>query len=96
MTAADADARRPRRDWARFLVRFACGAVFGSVAGFGFWVQMCRPPHARGLWEWFPQRLAAWLGGEAVVDSGVAGLAVVVVFSLASGLIVGLKRPNPR
>jgi hypothetical protein len=92
---------RPAVDWARLGVRFVCGSIPGALAGFGFWVQMCRPPRAHGLWQGLPRLVAAWLGWEATVDSLSIGLIVIALFSLGTGLAValwppGLSRENRR
>lgn len=83
---------RPQFDWARFRVRFVCGVIPGSLLSFGFWVQMCRPTRSLGLGEWLPRQLAERLGLEAMIDSSIAGLVVVLVFTITSGIVVGLWR----
>jgi hypothetical protein len=90
------DVYRRSFDWARFWVRFTCGALLGSLLGFGFWVQMCRPANSLGLGEWPPRQVAEWLGLEARIDSGITGLVVVLVVASAAGTIVGLWRSQPR
>jgi len=94
MTANDFS-RRPY-DWARFWVRFTCGALFGMLLGFGFWVQMCRPANSLGLYEWLPRQVTEWMGLETVIHSGTAGLVVVLIFAVMSGSIVGLWRSQSR
>jgi len=83
-------------DWSRFWVRFAFGAPFGALFGFGFWVQMNRPENSPGFGKWVPRQVAEWLGFEAYVDSGIVGLAAVLIFAFSTGIIVGLWRCKSR
>jgi len=77
-------------------MRFTCGALFGSLLGFGFWVQMCRPANSVGLGEWLPRQVTEWLHLETTIESGIAGLAVVLIFALLTGTIVGLRHSETR
>ena len=80
-----------RRDWTVFLVRFACGAVLGVCIGFGVWIQMCRPLHMASGRSFSPY-LTEVLGLTECTNSGLAGLVIVGLFALITGLIVGLWR----
>ena len=77
-------------DWSRFLVRFVFGAIPGALAGWGFWVQMCRPPETLGLMEGFPRLVCEWLNLEKAIDSGSAALVVIAGFASVAGLIVAV------
>ena len=87
---------RPPFDWVRFGIRFACGSIPGVLLGFGFWVQMCRPVDSLGLGGWLPRQVTEWLHLETTIDSGIAGLGVVLIFAVMSGTIVGLWRSGSR
>jgi hypothetical protein len=82
--------RRPGFDGARFGVRFVCGFLLGAIVGFGFWVQMCRPLYMTSPMGQLPRLLTEWLGWEPVIDSGVAGGTVVLLFALLFGLVVAV------
>ena len=77
-------------DWARFAVRFLFGFLPGALLGFGFWIQMCRPPQSLGLMEHVPRLVTEWLRLEATVDSGLVGITVVAIFAITSGVIVAV------
>lgn len=77
-----------RFDLATFIVRFVVGAIPGSLLGFGFWIQMCRPGHTLGLRQYVPRLVAVWLSMENSVEAGLTGVMVVVVFACVSGAIV--------
>jgi hypothetical protein len=56
--------------------------------GFGFWIQMCRPRRTLGTTEHIPRLITEWLHLESTIDSGAAGITVILLFAAVSGLVV--------
>ncbi|MDA3797942.1 MAG: hypothetical protein PF692_02560 [Kiritimatiellae bacterium] len=75
-------------DWGRFKVRFLFGFLPGALLGFGFWTQMCRPLRELGAMESIPRLITELLHLGKIIDSGLAGIIVTLIFALALGLIV--------
>ncbi len=81
---------RQRWDWAQLAIRFLFGFFPGILLGFGFWIQMCRPPQSLGAMQHVPRLVTEWLGLEQIVDSGTVGTTVVAIFAIISGVIVAV------
>jgi len=77
-------------DWPRLAIRFLFGFFPGILLGFGFWIQMCRPPQSLGAMQHVPRLVTEWLGLEQTVETGAVGTAVVAIFAITSGLIVAV------
>ncbi len=77
-------------DWPRLAIRFLFGLFPGILLGFGFWVQMCRPPQSLGAMQHVPRLVTEWFGLEQIVDTGAVGTAVVAIFAITSGVIVAV------